>query len=49
MALPSRLSFFHYTRFQLAPSLVSTISMPWAFSSSRMRYDYAKFLAFLAS
>ena len=36
-------------RFQTAPSLLSTISMPWAFSSSRMRSASAKFLAFLAS
>lgn len=37
------------TRFQEAPSLVSVISMPCAFSSSRIRSASAKFLAFLAS
>ena len=37
------------TLFQLAPPLVSMISMPWAFSSSRMRSASAKFFAFFAS
>lgn len=38
-----------YTRFQVAPPLVSMISMPRALSSSRMRSASAKFFAFLAS
>jgi len=41
--------FGDQTRFQEAPSFISTISMPCAFSSSRMRSASAKFLAFLAS
>ena len=41
--------FLFHTLFQLAPVLVSVISMPWAFNSSRMRSASAKFLAFLAS
>ena len=39
----------NYIRFQLAPSLVSVTSIPWAFSSSRMRSASAKFFAFFAS
>ena len=38
-----------YIRFQTAPPGTSVISMPFSFSSSRMRSASAKFLAFLAS
>lgn len=41
--------FLIYTRFHTAPPGTSVISMPWAFSSSRMRSASAKFFDFLAS
>ena len=40
---------FIQTRFQTAPPLVSVISIPCAFNSSRIRSASAKFFAFLAS